>query len=159
MYIPYSKKLWRVKNFGEFGESQQFANFFSPISFPAFVIQGACSNVSCALFCVRIQVLYRYCSLSSDSLVIHTDHRLYIAPRHPCHRPSSNTLLAHSTCKILENTEFVLLCSSMFGIASFYCLSMIGNWRCNSKFAKVFFRQCLAVALFAKLFDCQSFLL
>jgi len=29
--IPYSKKLWRGKNLGEFGESQQFANFFSPI--------------------------------------------------------------------------------------------------------------------------------
>ena len=29
--VPYSKKLWRGKNFGEFGESQQFANFFSPI--------------------------------------------------------------------------------------------------------------------------------
>ena len=29
--VPYGKKLWRGKNFGEFGESQQFANFFSPI--------------------------------------------------------------------------------------------------------------------------------
>ena len=29
--LPYSKKLWRGKNFGEFGESQQFANFFLPI--------------------------------------------------------------------------------------------------------------------------------
>ena len=28
--IPY--KLWREKNFGEFGESSQFAKFFSPIS-------------------------------------------------------------------------------------------------------------------------------
>ena len=30
--LPYSKKLWRRKNFGEFGESPQFAKFFSPIS-------------------------------------------------------------------------------------------------------------------------------
>ena len=26
--IPYSKKLWWRKNFGEFGESPQFAKFF-----------------------------------------------------------------------------------------------------------------------------------
>jgi len=25
--LPYSKKLWRGKNFGEFGKSQKFANF------------------------------------------------------------------------------------------------------------------------------------
>jgi len=34
-YVPYSKKLWRRKNFGEFGESQQFANFFH--QFPSFL--------------------------------------------------------------------------------------------------------------------------
>jgi len=33
--VPYSKKLWREKNFGEFGELQQFANFF--VNFPVFV--------------------------------------------------------------------------------------------------------------------------
>jgi len=27
-HILYSKKLWRGKNFGKFGKSQQFANFF-----------------------------------------------------------------------------------------------------------------------------------
>ena len=28
--IPYRTKLWRGENFGEFGESPQFAKFFSP---------------------------------------------------------------------------------------------------------------------------------
>ena len=29
--IPYRIKLWKGKNFGEFGELPQFAKFFSPI--------------------------------------------------------------------------------------------------------------------------------
>ena len=28
--LPYRTKLWRGENFGEFGESPQFAKFFSP---------------------------------------------------------------------------------------------------------------------------------
>jgi len=48
-HIPYSKKLWRGKNFGEFGKSQQFANFFA--KFPVFVTWGAHSNVKCTLIC------------------------------------------------------------------------------------------------------------
>ena len=31
--LPYRTKLWRGENFGEFGESPQFAKFFSP-TFP-----------------------------------------------------------------------------------------------------------------------------
>ena len=49
--IPYSKKLWRGKNFGEFGESQQFANFFC--QFSCFAIWGARRNVSCDLIVSR----------------------------------------------------------------------------------------------------------
>jgi len=49
--LPYSKKLWRWKNFGEFGESQQFANFFR--QFSCFTIWGARRNVSCALIVSR----------------------------------------------------------------------------------------------------------
>ena len=33
MHLPYRTKLWRGENFGEFGESPQFAKFFSP-TFP-----------------------------------------------------------------------------------------------------------------------------
>ena len=33
IHIPYRTKLWRGENFGEFGESPQFAKFFSP-TFP-----------------------------------------------------------------------------------------------------------------------------
>ena len=29
-HLPYRTKLWRGENFGEFGESPQFAKFFSP---------------------------------------------------------------------------------------------------------------------------------
>ena len=36
--ILYSKKLWRGKNFGEFGESQQFANFFANFHFGAHAV-------------------------------------------------------------------------------------------------------------------------
>jgi len=45
--------------------------------------------------------------------------------------PSSNdTLLARGTRQILKNTEFVLLCSSMFGIDSFgFVLLLIDDWQ------------------------------
>ena len=36
--VPYSKKLWRGKNFGEFGESQQFAHFFANFHFSACAV-------------------------------------------------------------------------------------------------------------------------
>jgi len=47
------------------------------------------------------------------------------------HLPSSNnTLLAHGARQILENTKFVLLCSSMFGIPLFgFILLLIDDWR------------------------------
>jgi len=62
----------------------------------------------------------------------------------------------------MENTEFVLLCSSMFGIASFsFVLLLINEGRLAMQVnvRQSFFRQCFAVALFAKLLDRQSFLL
>jgi len=59
--------------------------------------------------------------------------------------------------------EFVLLCSSMFGIALFgFALLLIDDRRLAMQLSQhlpKFFCQCLAVALFTKLFDCQSFLL
>jgi len=48
--LPYSKKLWRGKNFGEFGKSQQFANFFA--KFPVLQYE-VCSNMSCTLIVSR----------------------------------------------------------------------------------------------------------
>jgi len=62
----------------------------------------------------------------------------------------------------MENTEFVLLCSLMFGIASFgFVLLLINEGRLvmQVNIRQSFFHQYLAVALFAKLFDYQSFLL
>jgi len=50
----------------------------------------------------------------------------------------------------------------MFGIALFgFVLLLIDDWRLvmQVNICQSFFRQCLAVALFAKLFDHQSFLL
>jgi len=42
-----------------------------------------------------------------------------------------------------------------------FVLLLIDDWQLamQVKIRQSFFRQCLAVALFAKLFDCQSFLL
>jgi len=79
------------------------------------------------------------------------DHRLNSAPRHH----QINTLLAYGTRQILENTEFVLLRSSMFGIASFsFVLLFIDDWQSKTTFIKVFnpLQQ-----LFVKLFYHQSF--
>jgi len=54
-----------------------------------------------------------------------TDHRLHSAPRYH----SNNTLLARGTTNP-ESTEFVLLYSSMFGIASFnFILLLIDDWQ------------------------------
>jgi len=49
-------------------------------------------------------------------------------------------LLARGTRQILENMEFILLCSLMFGIDLFsFVLLLIDDWRCKSTFAKLFF--------------------
>jgi len=43
---------------------------------------------------------------------------------------SNNTPLAHGTRQILENTEFILLCSLMFGIDLIgFVLLLINDWR------------------------------
>ena len=41
--LPYSKKLWRGKNFSKFGKSQQFTNFLS-------IFICTCSNMSALKF-------------------------------------------------------------------------------------------------------------
>jgi len=60
--IPYSKKLWRGKNYGEFGESQQFANFFLPISHFCNMRREHKREVRFNLFCIKIYyiILYYY---------------------------------------------------------------------------------------------------
>ena len=90
--IPYSKKLWRGKNFGEFGESQQFANFFLPIFLFCNMRRAQQCEMHFNLFFIRIEVrisilqyFKRSNSLSNDTyiLVIATDHSgLYYAPCH-----------------------------------------------------------------------------
>jgi len=54
----------------------------------------------------------------------------------------NNMLIACGTRQILKNTEFVLLYSSMFGIALFnFVLLLIDDWQCKSAFTKLFYHQ------------------
>jgi len=86
------------------------------------------------------------------------DHRVYSAPRY--HQTTHHLKIACGTRQILKNTEFVLLCSSMFEIASFgFVLLLIDDWQLvmQVNIRQSFFCQCLVVTFFAKLFDHQSF--
>jgi len=70
-------------------------------------------------------------------------------------------LLAHGI-RQMETMELILLCPLIFGIALFsFVLLLINEGRLAMRvnIRQSFFHQCLAVALFAKLFDHQSFLL
>jgi len=118
------------------------------------------------LFCIKIKVTISMWQCLRGPVYFQAIVCLYIHDKYRLQftSPSSNnTLLAHGTRQILENTEFVLLCSSMFGIVlfSFVLLLINDRWLAMyvSQHSPKFFLPMPAVALFAKLFDCQSFLL
>jgi len=67
-------------------------------------------------------------------------------------------LLTHGTRQILENMEFILLCSQMFGIALFgFVLLLIDDWRLVMQVSirQSFFHQSFAASFSPKFFTVQ----
>ena len=81
--------------------------------------------------------------------IITMDHRLYSAP---CHH-QINMLLAHGIRQIWSLFFYVRRCLALLCSALFYCLSIISNWWCKSKF----FYQSFAAAFSPNLFTAQVF--
>ena len=56
--LPYSKKLWRGKNFGEFGEISKFAKFFSPIYIARAATYSYMVRINSPILCAKCHRLY-----------------------------------------------------------------------------------------------------